>query len=805
MNLWGVTPLLLVVGLIGGSGAAHSAPIGNSASGAAHHGANQVRLMSSTTATSGAVPDQASAKWSFATMTAALNQAARSWQVPVLVNTANGQCPMASDFWLETNSPLSPFQASSAPKGTGSTSAGRLSKAANICSMTVTFTGLGQIPAAAALVLDEPGGPASLQLSVSRSVPVFWYLGIPALAGVLMVVLLLALCMARVHVYDKENNQDAKVSPWKRTYWRHRIFASGAWTINDSWATNITAVVAVVGIILTTTSAVNSLFPGVALDRFAIVNACAGAIAAAAPLVFGALYAGLTHRDPGITVDATVTLPPFTARLSPQNKDLSEGIACAASLSKRTQVIPVPVSPEDPGKFVPAGASITLNEGTDINLAAGTEVALAGGSPIRLAGKTWATLSAGTTTTLAADTGVLVGYKSRQWGYEVPVQLAEATEALLDEDTAVVPSACRWTRILGDAKATLHAQTKVILPDGGTGKLTRAEEVKLSAGATAWLLQSRSVTLASSDATLSTETHAKLATEIGTWPAGQEVIIPACTSVKLGTAAKATLHDVSSGSIGINLPDGAAIAVPGGAAIGTADSVERWPVQVLAGKTIQVPPESRIEVLGDGIMALPGNPDVLVKGESAFSLNNAGGAGHDRKDDGCAITIAGGDAASAAQDQPSDKDKAPQSDVLLPMPTFLTAPAGAKITVTGAADLMLPSGTKVIAPRRDNFSLRRDRHIQLPQNSNNVLVANMRLAVISALVTIFGVGAEIGIVGVLAFKLSDASDLGQGLGLTLTILTALFGLWYSHTAIRALADPQPGSSISAASGSSFTL
>jgi len=797
MNLWGVTPLL-VVALIGGS------------SGTAHYRANQVRLTSSTTATSGAIPDaavqdQASAQWSFATTTAALNQAARSWHVPVLVDTANGKCPMASDFWLETNSPRSPFQASSAPAGMASTSAEHLSKAANICSVTVTFTGLGQIPATAALLLDEPGGPASLQLSVSRSVPWFWYLGIPGLAGVLMVLLLLALCMARVHVYDKEN-EDHKVSPWSHAYWRHRLFASGAWTINDSWATNITAVVAVVGIILGTTSAVNSLFPGVALDRFTIVNACAGAIAAAAPLVFGALYAKLTYGDPGITVDATVTLPArLTARLSPRNDNLAEGIACTASLSKRTQVTLVPVPPQDPGQPVPASTSVTLRAGTDINLDPGTEVALTNGNPSRLAQETPATLSAGTATTLAAGTFVLAGNGSRRWDYEVPVLLAEATEALLDEDTAVVPSALRWTRISGGAWATLHEQTKVILPDGSIGELARNEKVKLSAGATARLSQSRSITLASRDATLSTETHGRLATAIAPWPAGQEVIIPACTGIELDAAAKATLDDISYGSIGINLPDGAAIAVPGGAAIGAADNVERWPVQVLAGKTIQVPPESRIEILGGALMALPGTPDVLVKGESAFSLSNTGGAEPARADDGRAISIAGGDAAAAAQDQPSDKDKAPQNDVLMPMPAFLTAPAGAKITVTGAADLMLPAGTKVTAPRRENFPVRRDRHIQLPQNSNNVLVANMRLAVISALVTIFGVGAEIGIIGVLAFKLSDASDLGQGAGLTLTILTALFGLWYSHTAIRALADPQPGSSISAASGSSFTL
>jgi hypothetical protein len=797
MNLWGVTPLL-VAALIGGSGTAHSAPISNSAPGAAHQGASQVRLASSTIAASGAAPDQASVKWSFATMTAVLNQTARSWQVPVLVNTANGQCPMASDFWLETNSPHSPFPASSAPGGIASAFAGRASTdlAANICRLTVTFNGLGQVPATAALVLDEPGGPASLQLSVSRNVPVFWYLGIPALAGVFMVVLLLALCMARVKVYDKKNNHDDEVSPWKPEYWRYRILASGAWTINDSWATNITAVVAVVGIILTTTSAVNSLFPGVALDRFAIVNACAGAIAAASPLVFGVLYAAWTHRDPGISTDATVTLPArVTARLSRQIGEFPEGIACGARLGELTRVTPVTASPGDPGKLVRAGAPITLYAGMNVNLEAGTEIAVTGGNPMCLAEKTQAILSAGTVITLAAGKDVL----------EVPIQLAEAAEATLDERTVIVPSACRWTRIPGGAQATLHALTKVTLPDGSTGKLANDITAQLSAGATARLSQPCSVTLARRQATLSAETRGRLAAAIGPWPVGQNVTIPAGTGVTLGTAANATLADVSYGSTSINLPDGAAIAVPGGAAIGAADNGDRWPVQVLAGKTIQVPPESRIEILGDGVMALPGNPDVLVKGESSFSLSYAGGAEHGHADDGRAITIAGGDTASAAQNQPSDKDKAPQSDVLMPMPTFLTAPAGVKITVTGAAELILPFGAEVTASRRKNYALLRDRRIQLPQNSNNMLVANMRLAVISALVTIFGVGAEIGIVGVLAFKLSDASDFGQAVGLILTILMALFALWYSHTAIRALADPQPGSSMSAASGSSFTL
>lgn len=67
------------------------------------------------------------------------------------------------------------------------------------------------------------------------------------------------------------------------------VLGSGAWALNDNWATNISAGLVVVGTVLATTSAANSLFPGVALDRFAIVNIVAAAIVAAAPVVFGIL------------------------------------------------------------------------------------------------------------------------------------------------------------------------------------------------------------------------------------------------------------------------------------------------------------------------------------------------------------------------------------------------------------------------------------------------------------------------------------------------------------------------------------
>ena len=76
-----------------------------------------------------------------------------------------------------------------------------------------------------------------------------------------------------------------------------------------------------------------------------------------------------------------------------------------------------------------------------------------------------------------------------------------------------------------------------------------------------------------------------------------------------------------------------------------------------------------------------------------------------------------------------------------------------------------------------------DRHIELPQGTNT-LVGNMRLVTISALMTIFGVGAEIGIVGVLAVVLSNASTPGRWLIGVLLGFVAVFALWYSKTAIE---------------------
>ena len=96
------------------------------------------------------------------------------------------------------------------------------------------------------------------------------------------------------------------------------------------------------------------------------------------------------------------------------------------------------------------------------------------------------------------------------------------------------------------------------------------------------------------------------------------------------------------------------------------------------------------------------------------------------------------------------------------------------------------------------------RYFRWPQGSSS-LIGTLGMVILAALVTVFGVGAELGLVAVLMVGLSDASIVGRGFAAAALAGVALFTLWYSVTAIRALADPQPGSSMSSTAGTSFTL
>jgi hypothetical protein len=68
---------------------------------------------------------------------------------------------------------------------------------------------------------------------------------------------------------------------------RRPIYASASWSFKDSWATNITALGGGVGAIAAAAGATSTVFPGVALDRFAILLAFFAAVVVMGPLVLG--------------------------------------------------------------------------------------------------------------------------------------------------------------------------------------------------------------------------------------------------------------------------------------------------------------------------------------------------------------------------------------------------------------------------------------------------------------------------------------------------------------------------------------
>ncbi|HEX3488969.1 MAG TPA: hypothetical protein VHU92_06480 [Streptosporangiaceae bacterium] len=81
--------------------------------------------------------------------------------------------------------------------------------------------------------------------------------------------------------------QRADPEPDRQSFLRRPVYASASWSFKDSWATHITALGGAAGAIAVAAGASSTVFPGVALDRFAILLALFAAVVVAAPLVLG--------------------------------------------------------------------------------------------------------------------------------------------------------------------------------------------------------------------------------------------------------------------------------------------------------------------------------------------------------------------------------------------------------------------------------------------------------------------------------------------------------------------------------------
>jgi hypothetical protein len=235
-------------------------------------------------------------------------------------------------------------------------------------------------------------------------------------------------------------------------------------------------------------------------------------------------------------------------------------------------------------------------------------------------------------------------------------------------------------------------------------------------------------------------------------------------------------------------PRAAVIAVPAGATMNVAKATLPLPydgVQPICDVTIDIPPGSMItvtatdRVAGMPALALPGGNDIAVFAGQKLTISQS---------------------AAAKPGTNAGPDPLPASH-----PVKLAG--SAKITFLGRAILTLPAGTTVAAevdpdnPAK-NSALRRTTVFRLP-HTTEVVDAAMWVLLVAASLTIIGAGAELGILGVLTFSLTQAASWVRNACLVGTAILGALVLCYTVVSIRSLADPAPGDSLNGSGGASF--
>jgi len=747
-----------------------------------------------------------------------------SWQTTVLLTDTGPACLQAAKahYWLATTTPYLALRGS-AMMPRQITDGGF---SGSSCQVQVTFKTLSQTPQTATLVIDQPGMSQTVALTVSRNVTLTDYLLIPFLVG--LGITLLSLLFSVVLV----RRNDQSVTPGShglRHLLERPILGSGAWTANDSWATNITTGLVVVGAVLSAVTASSSLFPGIALDEFSLVAIAAGFFVAAAPVVFGILYSSMTTRQPGLVADATVAVPWVRAAII----------------------------------SIPSGASITM----------------AGDTAMQDDSGGWATVRGGGTYQVppGGQIQVLAGVQdlaqacTRAAGPAVADALAKviahasveaAAQALADPDELpLVRQAVQRVAEHTTARAGIDAQ----LADELTQRIRPAVAEAVSHPVILFAFFRETVTLAGA-------THQAISVaapiddadvEAGVWAGIQ--------AARLAAAPGAGPAGVSAGMLALRLAiERAAVYVvtqptilDGSQSAGAirrriATAVQRGSVRAVVKNLVQdvmhapgpgypLPPEMEREATraitralkhavvallrvqeaqaqaaqdqtaaaapgqGSDTLAYSGGSDIGVLPGSILQLTATAGTWTVQAGDVLAQPASLPVAAPAPGPVPPGVQRvqivppAPpgSSDAPLAQPVLIEPAGGAKVTVTGTADVSLPKGAVISAPRRKPYPLLRQRQLLAPQGTN-IIVANLKILLAVNLCTMFGIGAELGIAGVLAL-LSDATLVWQGLIVAALAVVAVLVIFYAATAARAMADPQPGSSLSAQTGTSFTL
>jgi hypothetical protein len=248
------------------------------------------------------------------------------------------------------------------------------------------------------------------------------------------------------------------------------------------------------------------------------------------------------------------------------------------------------------------------------------------------------------------------------------------------------------------------------------------------------------------------------------------------------------------GDARISLPSGASIALSGGATVKSASNgFEK--ARIKPGGTIPIPPGSVITVKSAATVALPSSAAVTINPGATLAIS-------------AATEVA---ASSLAPPQASRTGGHERILDLFPRPAdphitagdLITVTEGAVATVIGAADVSL-DGATMVAPGRGGMALKPGTTLTVPAGSN-VMAAGMGSVLSAAALTTFGIGAELGLITVLAAHYSTAGHAGRVAAVVISAVVAAGLVLYGATGIRSLADPTPGSSLSSGGRTSFTL
>lgn len=268
----------------------------------------------------GAVPAFAATPAPLSGTADALTQSASdpgTWTTTAYLNTA-ALCAEPVTFALQlTPSPGKPVPAT--PAGSVTANCGPGETASPITSVTLSAS-LAEVPLSATLVVTpSPVAAASeaqldVTLAVHRHVSVYQYLVIPVCSGAVLAALLIIATVAfgvprsrRQARPPRSGRRNAHLD--KDDFWRRPLYAASAWTWGDSWVTNITAVGTLIGTVLTASSGVASLLPGVDQSRFSLLLAMAGGVSVIAPLIFALLNYRFSRQNPATARIMQISLP----------------------------------------------------------------------------------------------------------------------------------------------------------------------------------------------------------------------------------------------------------------------------------------------------------------------------------------------------------------------------------------------------------------------------------------------------------------------------------------------------------------